>query len=209
VAERVSLEPFADILSVFNRLYTPHYPVTAGLAADEFFVDDTPDRPRLLNVEAREAVNPVNGAAAAIVRETGAALDTCRRAGLTTWGPYGFLVLSLAAGVRDNAAAFQTMDATRHALDSLNRGFPALVGAALKRFTQAQIRLVLSELLQEEISVRDLRSILESLPSINGTTDVDTSRYIVFDFVDIAQRAIRVSARTSRRSIAPHAADWL
>ncbi len=39
---------------------------------------------------------------------------------------------------------------------------------------------MLRELLDEGISIRDLRGMLESLLSINGTTDVDFGRFIVF-----------------------------
>jgi type III secretion protein V len=39
---------------------------------------------------------------------------------------------------------------------------------------------ILRELLNEEISIRDLRSIIESILSINGAIDVDLDRYIEF-----------------------------
>ncbi len=156
------------------------FPVIKGLARDEFLVNDTVDRLALLQITAREAVNPANGNPSAIVREEKDSLGICRQAGLTIWGPDGFLVLYLAAAIRRNAATFQNILATEHMLDSLRGAFPYLVDTAMKRFSAEHLCLVLKDLLDEEISIRDMRSVLESMLSINGTTDVDQNRYIVF-----------------------------
>lgn len=154
--------------------------ILPGLERDEFLVNETVDRLNLLGIKGREAVNPANGNACAIVSEEQALSETCREAGLTTWGPVGFLVLTLAAEIRKQAATFQTVNATQYILDSLSAAFPELTRVALKRFSVEEICLALRNLLDEGISIRDLRSILESMLSINGTTDVDLDRYIVF-----------------------------
>jgi type III secretion protein V len=99
---------------------------------------------------------------------------------LTTWDPRGFLVLSLSFALRRAAAQFQTDDMTQCDLDLLGDIFPDLVQATLERYTLSQVSLLLRELLEEEVSIRDMRSILESLLSVDGTTDVDLSRFIVF-----------------------------
>ena len=156
------------------------YPPESGLKRDEFLVNDIVHRLRLLNIEGREAVNPENGKECAIIQGEEALSETCRQAGLTTWGPAGFLVLKLSAKIRKNAAVFQTIDVTNYMLDSLRTAFPELVNAAVNRFSVERICLLLRDLLDEEISIRDLRSILESMLAINGTTDVDMNRYIVF-----------------------------
>nr|AEQ20437.1 tetratricopeptide repeat domain lipoprotein [uncultured bacterium CSL12] len=156
------------------------YPPVAGLARDEFLVNDTVDRLMLLNIKGRKAFNPANGSECAVVREENTLSKSCREASLTVWGPAGFLVLALSAAIRKRAAAFQTADVTQCILESLHTAFPELIDKALKRFTVEQLCLVLRSLLDEEISIRDMRSILESLVAINGTTDADLSRYIVF-----------------------------
>ena len=151
-----------------------------GLGQDEFLVNDTVDRLTLLGIEGRGAVHPTNGSACAIVCDTKGQAATCRQAGLTTSGPRRHLVLTLSSEIRLAAARFQTDEVTQNQLDSLGESFPDLVRMALERYTLPQISLLLRELLAEEISIRDLRSILESLLSIGGTTDVDLSRFIVF-----------------------------
>jgi type III secretory pathway component EscV/Tfp pilus assembly protein PilF len=159
-----------------NREYLPY----AGLESDEFLVNDVVSRLKLLKIEGKEATNPVNGNKCAIVRDEKGASATCRQAGLTTWGPAGFLVLVLSAEIRKSAPAFQTNHATRYILNLLESLYPELVKAALNRFSVEQLCPILKDLLNEEISIRDLRRILESLLSINGTTNVDLHRYIVF-----------------------------
>jgi type III secretory pathway component EscV len=157
------------------------YPAFSGLESDQFLVNDTVDRLIKLGIEATVATNPANLNECAIVREEEASSKECQEAGLTTWGPAGFLVLKMSAEIRKNAAAFQTLSATQYSVDLLRTAFPDLVNTALTRFSVEQICLVLRNLLDEEISVRDLRSILESMLSISGTTDVDLSRFIVFN----------------------------
>jgi type III secretion protein V len=49
-----------------------------------------------------------------------------------------------------------------------------------ERFTPDQLTVLLRNLLDEGISIRDLRAILEALLSVSGTTSVDMNRYIVF-----------------------------
>jgi type III secretory pathway component EscV/Tfp pilus assembly protein PilF len=162
------------------RLNGRELPAYVGLARDEFFVNDAPDRLRLFGIEGRAAVNPANGGQGTIVRGPAELVAECRQAGLTTWGAAGFLVLTLASAIRKNAAAFQTPAVTAYMLNSQRAAFPELVDAALRRFPPDMIGRVLRELLDEEISIRDLRSILEGMLSLNGTTDVDVQRYIVF-----------------------------
>ena len=152
----------------------------SGLGPDEFLVNDTVDRLRLLGIEGRKENNPANGSECAIVRETQGQTETCTKTGLTVWGPRGYLVLRLSSEIRKSAARFQTDDATKFILDSLGEAFPDLVRAALQRYTLTQISGVLRELLAEDISIRDLRSILESLLFVDGTTNVDLRRFIVF-----------------------------
>ena len=182
VLPKVSLEVDSNLSAgEFRfRLNGRDHPPVKGLERDEFLVNDTVDRLALLNIKGRKADNPANDSECAIVREQSTQSKTCQDAGLTVWGPADFLVLALSAAIRKNAAAFQTAHLTKYILESLRAAFPALLDAALQRFTLEQICLVLRSLLEEEISIRDMRSILESLLAINGTTDVDANRYIVF-----------------------------
>ena len=179
-----------------------------GLGQDEFLVNDTVDRLTLLGIEGRGAVHPTNGSACAIVCDTKGQAATCRQAGLTTSGPRRHLVLTLSSEIRLAAARFQTDEVTQNQLDSLGESFPDLVRMALERYTLPQISLLLRELLAEEISIRDLRSILESLLSIGGTTDVDLSRFIVF-FANTDSLCPAVAARDVNALTVTQLADFV
>ena len=163
------------------RLNGVEHPPTTGFRHDEFLVNDTVDRLTLIGIkEARKHFNPANGNECAVVQGGHDQAMFCKQAGLSTWGRKGYLVLKLSAEIRQAAPQFQTDEVTRFILDSLAAAFPDLVRAALDRYGLSQIAQVLREMLDEEISIRDMRSILESLLSIDGTTDVDQNRFIVF-----------------------------
>lgn len=150
-----------------------------GLAKDQFLVNDIVDRLSHLDITGEKAINPANGSECAKVLDRNNALEKCENMGLTTWGPTGFLVLSLASEIKKNADIFLTKNIVDYNLDQLHRAFPALVDMTRKRFSIEKLTLILRNLLDEEIAIGDLRSILESLLSINGTTDVDLSKYII------------------------------
>ena len=151
-----------------------------GLQLDEVLINDTPDRLLLLGLHGRAATNPATGAASTIARLSDEDVQKCRRAGLTTWGRAGYLVLHVSVLLRRAAASLQTEAATRHLLDSAAIIFPALVQPALQRYSIATITNVLRHLLAEEISIRNLRGILECLLCADGSSDVDLDRFIVF-----------------------------
>jgi flagellar biosynthesis component FlhA/Tfp pilus assembly protein PilF len=154
-------------------------PVKAGLKEGEYLIDETANRLALLKIEAKTAVNPSNGTEAAIVGDR-KARDTCARFGLNTWDSAAYLVLELSEEIRKHAALFQTLAATGFILDGLQSLRPRLVEAAVTRFGLENLSKILRDLLNEEISIRDLRSILEGLLSINGVTNADVSEFIVF-----------------------------
>ena len=151
-----------------------------GLGKDEFLVNETPERLDLLGISGRDGINPATGARCTIIRDDNGKLQRCLDADLTTWGPAGYVVLTLASELRRVAASFQTRAVTQYALDSLALSFPALVATALSRYSVDRVTLILRALIDEQIGIRDLRSVLEGLLSITATTDVDFSRFIVF-----------------------------
>ena len=151
-----------------------------GLQQDRFLVNGTVDRVKLLGLKGREAVNPANGSPCAIVRNKDGARDRCIEAGLTTWGPAGYIILCLSVEIRRRAAMFLTRSTVQYNLAMLDAAFPDLVRTAEARFGSERLTHILKTLLEEEITIRDLRTILEGLLSINGVSDVDVNRYIVF-----------------------------
>ncbi|MCC7071433.1 MAG: type III secretion system export apparatus subunit SctV [Deltaproteobacteria bacterium] len=125
-------------------------------------VNDTPDRLRLLGIEAEPAQNPANGNACGWI-----AMDQkklAEDAGLTTWDAPGYIVLHLSAVLRKNAAEFVGIQETQNMLEQLEQAFPALVKEVVpKAVSPFQLTDILRRLVEEEISIRDLRNILQAL----------------------------------------------
>ena len=171
-----SLDGMAVRLKV-NDLRTPELP---GLEANEFLVNDSVDRLTLLNIKGSEAINPANGSEASIVNDTAGAQDICEQASLTTWDAHGCMILMASHIIRRFAGALLSTDIVDFMLQRLATTFPDLVARTEQVYSHRQLAQVLRNLLDEEISVRDLRSILESLLAYRGAIDIDLHRYIVF-----------------------------
>ncbi|MBI1947867.1 MAG: type III secretion system export apparatus subunit SctV [Deltaproteobacteria bacterium] len=125
-------------------------------------VNDTPDRLRLLGIEAEPAQNPANGNACGWI--SGEQKKLAEDAGLTTWDAPGYIVLHLSAVLRKNAAEFVGIQETQNMLEQLEQAFPALVKEVVpKAVSPFQLTDILRRLVEEEISIRDLRNILQAL----------------------------------------------
>ncbi|MEW5853632.1 MAG: type III secretion system export apparatus subunit SctV [Myxococcota bacterium] len=128
----------------------------------KILVNDTPERLRLLNIPGEPATNPANGNDCAWVSVENKEL--CEQAGLTTWDASGFMVLHLSAVLRKNASEFVGIQETQNMLEQLEMAFPALVKEVVpKAVSPFQLTDILRRLVEEEISIRDLRSILQAL----------------------------------------------
>ena len=150
-----------------------------GLKADESLVADTVERLKLLSVSGTERVNPDNGQKCAIVQGEDAAA-VCRSAGLTVWGPPGYALLHLKKEISRNAGALLTVDVVEFMMAQVAQSYPALANTISIRFNVVELAAILRGLQDEEISIRDLRGILEGLLAITGTTNEDLSKLIVF-----------------------------
>lgn len=106
--------------------------------------------------------------------------DTIERVEKLTWNPLQFMVLNLAVELRRNSCIFLTTDLVEYSTNLLREAFPALVDTALLHFNIVTLTKILRNLLEEELSIRDLRGILESLLAINGIISVDQSKHVVF-----------------------------
>jgi type III secretory pathway component EscV len=146
-----------------------------GLRADECLVNDTPDRLGLLRIKGRAAINPANLSACAIIHAKDANL--AEEAGLTTWNQIGYLVLALSAELRAYAACFLDREEVETYLGDLELAFPQLIEAARARVSPELMTQTLRLLLAEEISIRDLRQILQAMIHL----DYDGPKYTVFD----------------------------
>ena len=186
-----TLAPNQFRFNINDRVLAPD----EGLNPDEFFVNETVERLESFKIKGTSKTNPANGLQWAVVKNQHGELEMCQKAGLTTWEPMAFMILALSAEIRRNAASFQTFAVTQHAVNNLRTAFPVLVDTTLSRYTLEQISQLMRNLLDEGISVRDLRGIFENLLAITGTTLADHDRFIVFS----PQAQIVFPVRSARR----------
>lgn len=138
-------------------------PVVTGQATlGHVLVNDTADRLKLLNVQGFEAINPATRQPAAWVPEQNK--DMLEGAGLTTWDVPGYIILHLAAILRRYARDFIGVQETQAMLDQLEKAFPAIVKEVIpKVVTVLKLTDILGRLVEEEISIRDLRGVLQAI----------------------------------------------
>jgi type III secretion protein V len=136
--------------------------VSGNVSLDNVLVNDTVDRLTLLNIKGEEAVNPANGSECAWIPAE--YTEIAEQAGLTTWDAAGYMVLHLSSVLRKNAAEFVGIQEVQNMLEQLEQAFPALVKEVVpKAVSPFQLTDILRRLVEEEISIRDLRSILQAL----------------------------------------------
>jgi type III secretion protein V len=130
-----------------------------GLSPDEIFVNDDAHRLALLDVQAQPTLNPATLKPAAIT--SSAHRDKLEAAGFTTWGPFEFLILSLAAAVRQHSHLLMDTDVAAQLMNDLGSAFPAVARLTEGRIESAALVTLLRDLLLDGVSVRNLRRILE------------------------------------------------
>ena len=132
-----------------------------GLPTDSYLYNAGPAELAKMGIEGRARMNPANRNPCTIApsRVAGAADD----AGITTWDAVGYIVLTIAAVIRREAWRLGDRDVMDYELSMLQQAFPALVEAMMGGLSSRLLVRILRELLKEEISVRDLRQILEAL----------------------------------------------
>lgn len=150
--------PAGSYLIMINEI-----PLVMGTVnIDKVLVNDTAERLRLLNIEGETATNPANNNECAWIDAE--YKDVAEQAGLTTWDSAGYIVLHLSSVLRKNAAEFVGIQEVMNMLEQLEQAFPALVKETVPKVVSPfQLTDILRRLVEEEISIRDLRSILQSL----------------------------------------------
>jgi type III secretion protein V len=146
--------------------------VSGSVGLEKVLVNDTVDRLTLLNIEGEPAVNPANGSECAWIPQQYAGI--AEQAGLTTWDAAGYMVLHLSSILRKNSAEFLGIQEVQNMLEQLEQAFPALVKEVVpKAVSPFQLTDIMRRLVEEEISVRDFRSVLQALAEW-GQVESDT-----------------------------------
>jgi type III secretory pathway component EscV len=158
----------------------------AGLRSGQRLVDTTRDRLERLGVEARESFHPTTGRACAIVDAPH--VERAVQIAQNSWSALDHLILTLADELRSHAPALLSLDLASYELLCIERRSPKLVALARARIGEGELTRVLRRLLEENVSIRNLRCILEALVSLAA---LPTPRLTTEDLVVHARSALK------------------
>jgi flagellar biosynthesis protein FlhA len=154
------LKPNSFCVKINDAALTP----ARLIDAKQCLVNDTAERiPRSEdgNEGPAPVTNPASGQAGSLVPLR--RKEWLEAAGLTTWNQIQFVTLSLAADLRRFGFCLVNRSVVRRHLDRFELAYPALVKAARNQNSDERITRLVRELNREQLSVRDLRTVLEQL----------------------------------------------
>jgi type III secretion protein V len=148
-------------------------PVEVGkIIPGHVLVNDSTDNIRVYGLKGIDIKNPATGKPAAWIPTE--QRDQARTAGLVVWEPNEVIMLHLTGFLKRYASEFLGIQEVQNILTILQRALPNLVQETVPKVISIyQLTEVLQRLVQEEISVRDMKSILQAL-SEWGRVEKDT-----------------------------------
>ncbi len=162
-------------------------PAQSGtIRLDCHLVPESPLPLASFRITAEEARNPLTGRVAAWVPANQAPLAVA--AGLTTWDPVGVMKLHLTAFLRRNAAEFLGLQQVHEMVEGMRAHYPNLVEQTVPKPVPLHLLAeVLRGLVREQVSIRDLRSIFESLAQ-HGRSEQDVEELVEWVRRDLRHR---------------------
>jgi type III secretion protein V len=138
---------------------------------DEILVIEGPDRLRRLGVNARAAKHPISGLEVSWAKKEDSGVFAS--AGVITWNAAGVVALHLARVLRKNAKGFVGLQEVGEMIERMEKAYPTLVREVVpKVVTLGQLVDVLRRLVDEGVSIRDFKTILEALGEL-GASETD------------------------------------
>lgn len=170
--------------------------VYGSLHMDSVYVNDSAENLKVFGIDGEDVRNPADLRPGAWIPAEQKVI--AELAGLKVWEPEEVITLHLSRVMRRYAHEFIGIQETQAYLDFAARGLPKLVEEVVpKTLSVAQVNDVLQRLVQEGISIRDLKSIFEAL-SEWGRVEKDATqlteyvrgsmrRYISFRYAGIRE----------------------
>jgi len=147
----------------------------------------------LQRLEKQRTIDPVTHQPATIVQRIYSSL--LRQYGLTIFEPFDFLAHCLSTILYDHRVCFLDRRFVQRQLNTLKSSFPALVATATKYISLGQLTSILRNLLREQVSIRDLRLILDLL--------LDDEQILTGNGIDVSQTTEIIRKRMSSGSALP------
>src|SRR5262249_19665755 len=128
----------------------------------QLLVGEPLDQLRMFNIEGVETIHPVDGSPSTWVSDQ--FRDLVIQAGFRMWDAVEYLIIHLSAVLRKHAKEFLGIQEVQSVLNQLSQSHPALVQEVIpKILTLGQVTEILQRLVQEDISIRDMKNIMHAL----------------------------------------------
>jgi len=135
-------------------------------------VNENAERLKMLGIAGLPTVNPATMQTACWVPVTHA--ESMRSMGSSVWNIPDFLILHLSAVLKRYAPDFVGVQETQFMLDELDKVSPALIKETIPKVVNVvKLTEILKRLVDEGVSVRDMRSILQAIAE-NGQQETDS-----------------------------------
>jgi len=159
-----------------NERTSPPIPVPA---VNEVAAVATPAHLASLRIAARPLVDAITGEESSAVAAS--AQDDLRAAGIEPIPQYAHVAAAFARSAGSMAYRMVSIDEVEQDLAALELEHAPLVRAVLTRYSFAEITRILRALAREEVSIRDLRRILNVLLTFTDTTVPDLEAILLDD----------------------------
>ena len=155
--QTIDMEPDTYVINI-NEV-----PVARGKVMEgHVLVGEPLEQLQLFNIEGKETIHPIDGSIVTWVKEEHK--DVCIQAGFRMWDVAEYLILHLSYILRKHAHEFLGLQEVQTILNELEKSHPALVKELVpKVITILQLSEIFQRLVQEEISIRDLKNIFSTL----------------------------------------------
>jgi len=144
-------------------IWANEVPVVSGqIRLDAALVNDTAENLAIYGFKAEDTSNPATGKAAAWVPRADA--ERAKAVGLQVWDTHEILLLHVTHYLKRNARDFIGIQEVQGMVAALKQYYPTLVEETIPKPISLQtLTEILRRLVEEEVSIRDLKVILQTL----------------------------------------------
>ncbi len=155
--QTVDMEPEAYVINI-NEVPVAHGKVMQG----HILVGEPLEQLQLFNVNGTETIHPIDGSVVTWISEE--YKDVATQAGFRMWDVAEYLILHLSYVLRKHSHEFLGLQEVQTMLTELEKSHPALVKELVpKVITLMQLSEIMQRLVQEDVAIRDLKTIFATL----------------------------------------------
>ncbi len=155
--QNIDMEPNAYVINI-NEVPVAHGSAESGC----ILVGEPLEQLSLFNITGKETIHPIDGSVVTWISEQ--YREVAQQAGFRMWDVAEYLILHLSHLLRKHAHEFLGLQEVQTLLNELEKTHPALIKELVpKVITILQLSEIFQRLVQEDISIRDLKNIFSTM----------------------------------------------